>query len=391
MSMPARQTVRVDLAERSYDVTVGPGILDEVGAAARRATRQAKRAALLIDDRLPVETIDRAHGSLASAGFDVATVPLHAAETDKSLTQLERVLSVVAETRLERGDPIIALGGGIVGDLAGFAAAVYRRGVPVIQCPTTLLSMVDASVGGKTGANLRTGSGDLLKNLVGAFHQPRAVLADVSTLRSLPKREFVSGLAECVKHGMISGEFGDAGLLDWIDANAEKILALDSDTLTVLVTRNVAVKAAVVAGDEREELPSAAGGRALLNLGHTFGHALETLQILRVPTAPGADHLLHGEAISLGLIAACSLGVSLGVCKHDEGIRIQRLLMRLGLPVKVGGVPENKVVFARMMHDKKSVGGVMRFIVPVGAARSRVVESPQPELVAAALDSIRER
>jgi 3-dehydroquinate synthase len=390
MTLPARQTVRVDLAERSYDVSIGPGVLDEVGATARRVTRHAKRAALLIDDRLPVETIDRAHGSLAAAGFDASTIALHAAEPDKSLSQLERVLAAVAQSRLERGDPIIALGGGIVGDLAGFAAAVYRRGVPVIQCPTTLLAMVDASVGGKTGANLRTSSGDLLKNLVGAFHQPRAVLADVSTLRSLPRREFVSGLAECVKHGMISGEFGDPALLDWIDANADKILALDPDTLTVLVTRNVAVKAAVVAGDEREELPSAAGGRALLNLGHTFGHSIETLDGLRVSTTPDAEHLLHGEAISLGLAAACALGVGLAMLNEAQSRRILGLLVRLSLPIRVRNLPQSDPLIERMSHDKKSVGGVRRFIVPTLGARARVVENPQPKQVINALDSIRE-
>jgi 3-dehydroquinate synthase len=249
--------------------------------------------------------------------------------------------------------------------------------------------MVDASVGGKTGVNLRTGSGDLLKNLVGAFHQPRAVLADVSTLRSLPKREFVSGLAECVKHGMISGEFGDAGLLDWIDANAGKILGLDPDTLTVLVTRNVAVKATVVAGDEREELPSAAGGRALLNLGHTFGHAIETLPGLVTDVNATPGFLLHGEAISLGLVAASGLGVGLGMFERAEAARVRELLVRLGLPVRAGRMLANPAILARMSHDKKSVGGVMRFIVPTACFRARVVETPQPEQVAAALDSIR--
>lgn len=391
MGTPARQVVRVDLAERSYDVTIGPGVLDEVGHWARHVTphgRRVRRAALVVDDKLPVETVDRACGSLAAAGLEVTTIPAHASETDKSLAQLERLLVAFSQARLERGEPVIALGGGIVGDLAGFAAAVYRRGVPVIQCPTTLLSMVDASVGGKTGANLEAG-GALLKNLVGAFHQPRVVLADVSTLRSLPRREFNSGLAECVKHGMIGADCGDPTLLEWITAQAGRIREMDESTLTVLVSRNVSVKAEVVAGDEREELPSAAGGRALLNLGHTFGHAIETIPHLSPDDNPRNAPLFHGEAISLGLCAACSLGAGLGLLGTETGERISSLLRSLELPTKVAGLPATPELIERMAHDKKTVGGTLRFVVPVDGVRARIIENPPVERVSAAVDAMR--
>ncbi len=392
MASQPRQVVRVDLAERSYDVTIGPGVLDEVGVWARHATphsRHVRRAALVVDDRLPVETIDRARGSLAAAGFEVPTISVHASETDKSLAQLERVLVGLAEAKLERGEPVIALGGGIVGDLAGFAASVYRRGVPVIQCPTTLLAMVDASVGGKTGANLRTASGSLLKNLVGCFHQPRAVLADVTTLASLPRREFNSGLAECIKHGLLSAEFGDAGLLDWTAASAPQIRSLDHAVLTLLVSRNVSVKAEVVSGDEREELPSAAGGRALLNLGHTFGHAIETIARLSPDQDRAHAPLLHGEAIALGLQAACSVGVAMGMLNAHAAEKVADLLGSFDLPTKISQLPPSAEICERMTHDKKTVGGTMRLIVPGDHCRARVIENPPLELVAAAVDSIR--
>jgi 3-dehydroquinate synthetase len=359
-------------------------VLDELGHWARLAGRKGRRAALLVDDRLPPETVDRARGSLAAAGLDVSAVPVHASEPDKSLAQIERVLRALADAALERGEVVVALGGGIVGDLAGFAAAVYRRGVAVVQCPTTLLSMVDASVGGKTGVNLQARSG-LLKNFVGSFHQPRAVLADVSTLASLPRREFISGLAECVKHGMLSGGFGDAGLLDWTAAEADRILAKDPGVLTSLVARNVAVKAEVVAGDEREELPSSAGGRALLNLGHTFGHAVETLPGVSPDGDPSHAPLMHGEAVALGLVAAAAVSVRLGHLNAGQGREVADLLRRLGLPTSAAGLPPAAEVLERMGHDKKTAGGVIRLIVPEAGRRCRVLESPERQAVEAGI------
>lgn len=388
MTTPPRQAVRVDLGERSYDVTIGAGVLDELGHWGRLASRKGQRAAMLTDDRLPVEVVGRARGSLEAAGFAVSVVPVHAAEEVKSLAQLERVLAAIAECRLERGEPVVALGGGIVGDLAGFAASVYRRGVPVIQCPTTLLSMVDASVGGKTGVNLAA-AGGLLKNLVGAFHQPKAVLADVSTLASLPRREFVSGLAECVKHGLLSAEFGDPGLLAWISSNAERILAKDLGVLTSLVTRNVSVKAEVVAGDEREELPSSAGGRALLNLGHTFGHAIETLPNLSPDGDPAHAPLTHGEAVALGVMAASAASAHLGHLNAGDVSMISAALSGLGLPVRVGGLPPTAEVIERMGHDKKTLHGVLRVILPMAGNRCRVLESPAIQAVEAGIAAIR--
>ncbi|MCA9311220.1 MAG: iron-containing alcohol dehydrogenase, partial [Phycisphaerales bacterium] len=258
----------VQLAERSYDIVVGAGVLDELGPRAK-ALVPGRHAFLVTDHNLPRSTIARARTSLEAAGFRVTEASANATEPEKSLATVERLLEAVGRARLERRDPVIALGGGIVGDVTGFVAASYRRGVPFIQCPTTLLAMVDASVGGKTGVNLVIG-GALRKNMVGAFWQPRTVLADIATLASLPERERRAGLAECLKHGLICAAT-DPALFDWTVAHADAIARLDAPALTELVTRNVAVKAAVVAGDEREEASS--GGRALLNLGHTFGHA----------------------------------------------------------------------------------------------------------------------
>jgi 3-dehydroquinate synthetase len=302
----AEPRVRVELGARGYDVVAGVGILDRLGALVIKsgAGRRGGRAMLISDEGLPRTTVAAAMRSLAQADLDVSHLRLPATEADKSLATAHKIVLEMARARMDRSEPLITLGGGIIGDLAGFAAAIYRRGVPVVQCPTTLLSMVDASVGGKTGVNLAVGEGpgSLKKNMVGAFHQPRLVAADVDTLTSLADRPFRAGLAECIKHGMIAGDWGDPGLLDWTIQAIPAALARDSATLTELVMRNVAVKAAVVGRDEREEAPQ--GGRALLNLGHTFAHAIETLPSLSPDGDLNKAPLQHGEAVALGLVAA---------------------------------------------------------------------------------------
>jgi 3-dehydroquinate synthetase len=291
----------------------------------------------------------------------------------------------------------------VVGDLAGFAAASYRRGVPVIQCPTTLLAMVDASVGGKTGVNLDLGTAeapDLKKNAVGAFHQPSLVLVDTDSLGSLAPRHLRAGLAECIKHGLIAADAGDPGLLEWTGANLERLLGLDQGLVTELVTRNVAVKARIVVGDEREEASS--GGRALLNLGHTFGHAIETLarlsfegpgRVYREGTGPGGDRratlLLHGEAVGLGLVAAATCSAKLGLCPMGLVEQVRDLLTRAGLPTTVVGLPSDEAIITLMGHDKKAMGGVMRLVLPVGGGRAKVVANPALGAVVAGLAAIR--
>ncbi len=388
-------TVPVNFGSRSYSVRIGDGLLDELGPIVRERLAPARRAFLTVDSALPQSTIDRATSSLRGSGLDVSITTLHATEPEKSLATLERLLVELARTRHERRDPVIALGGGIVGDVAGFAASIYRRGVPVVQCPTTLLSMVDASVGGKTGVNLSTdaNSGDgasIKKNLVGAFHQPSAVVADIGTLRSLPERHFRSGLAECIKHGMIGAVAGDPGLFEWTSAKLDAILAQEPRTLIELVARNVKIKAAVVAGDEREEAESAAGGRALLNLGHTFGHAFEPIATLSPDGNPANTPLQHGEAVALGLLAATRCAELSGEqLAPVTSVTLEAMLARTRLPTRIIGLPLTDSIVASMMHDKKVQGGELRLVLPIQGFSARIVNAPSMAAVRRAIDSLR--
>ncbi|MDX2117816.1 MAG: 3-dehydroquinate synthase family protein [Planctomycetota bacterium] len=383
-------SIHVQLAERSYDVEVGAGVLSALGSLTRqRVGARASRAMLVHDAGLPAGLVDSAKATLGAAGFAVSEATVEADERHKTLATIERLCLAMARAKIERGEPLIALGGGIIGDAAGFAASMYRRGVPVVQCPTTLLSMVDASVGGKTGVNLDLGDAKpSKKNLLGAFHQPALVLADVSTLRSLPGRQLRCGLAECIKHGLLAAEFGDAGLLSWIDANLDAMLAMDAAALGELVARNVAIKAKVVAGDEREEAEDG-GGRALLNLGHTFGHAIEPIKSLSPDADPTHAPLHHGEAVALGLVAACRCAGLMNLVDASLGERVGALLTRAGLPTRVRGLPPTDDIVEAMSHDKKVLGGVLRLVLPVGEGRCRVVTDAPMHAVRAAIDSLR--
>ena len=383
--------VRVELGPRSYDVLVGAGLTADVGSLAReRLAPGASRAFVVVDSNLPKATTDAAVRSLAQAGLAPTLADVTASETHKSLTMLERLLTLITAAKLSRLDPVVALGGGVVGDLAGFAAAVYRRGVPVLQCPTTLLSMVDASVGGKTGVNIAPdGSpGSLKKNMIGAFWQPTLVLADVATLASLPPRERISGLAECIKHALLGGAFGEPALLEWILAQSPRLGNLESDTLAELVARNVAIKARVVAGDEREEAADDAGGRALLNLGHTFGHAIETLPNLS-PNATTPPPLKHGEAVALGIVAACRTAQALNLLGTTDAQAAVDALSAVGLPTTVRNLPPNGPLIEAMSHDKKTLGGRLRLVLPTHQRRCVVVADPPLRAVEAGWDAIR--
>ncbi|MBX3379741.1 MAG: 3-dehydroquinate synthase [Phycisphaeraceae bacterium] len=386
------RVVRVDLGARSYEVTIGIGALSGVGLVVReRLGGACRKAFLVVDDGVPPTNAETVEKSMRAQGIVVLRGSVHPTESNKSLASFERLVAELTTHRLERKDVVIALGGGVVGDLAGFAAACYRRGIPVVQCPTTLLSMVDASVGGKTGVNVELSPGDLKKNMVGAFHQPEAVMADISVLGSLDERHFRAGLAECVKHGMIAADFGDATLLEWTSASAGRILARDSSALVELIGRNIAIKAAVVAGDEREE-SAGAGGRALLNLGHTFGHAIEALPGARATLAdhtelPGNIH--HGEAVALGLRAACVCAANLNLIPAASGRSVGTLLDSLGLPSAARGLPGTDAIVERMSHDKKNLAGVSRLVLPIGEGRAAVVENPRIDAVQAAIESIR--
>lgn len=405
--------VHVALSGRAYDVVIGSGILSGKNHNLATLIRQTlgpapRRAALVIDDNLPKQLTDSITTSLTTSSptpqsqpFELTIITLNATEQNKSLASTERILNHLASTKHERHEPVIALGGGIVGDVAGFAAAIYRRGVPIIQCPTTLLSMVDASVGGKTGVNLNTTEqhDNLLKNMAGAFHQPALVVADVRSLTSLPDRDYRSGLAECVKHALISSQWNDPQLLHWTQQHTTQILARDEHTLTQLVTRNVAVKARVVEADEHEDT-TRTDGRMLLNLGHTFAHALEPLEnIIGVvendqpahpqPTTTRPPGLTHGEAVALGLILACktaTIAEQHNTAKNSPQHtylqqltnQVTTLLTTLGLPTRATWNPQATTppptpdqLLARMMNDKKSRGNTLTLILPIAPEHPR--------------------
>lgn len=386
--MSARGVV-VELGDRSYAVRPGADLLGSIGPATRELLGAGPKKAFLVVDRgVPAAFVEEARASLQAAGFGVGSVELVPTEADKSLATLERLLAAMASFGLQRGDPVVAIGGGIVGDLAGFAAASYQRGTPIVQCPTTLLAMVDASVGGKTGVNLQTDAG-LLKNFAGAFHQPRLVLADVRTLASLDERVYRAGLGECLKHGMLSGGFGDEQLGAWTAERADRIAARDQATLIELVTRNVAVKARVVEGDESEQAASGSGGRTLLNLGHTYAHAIETMPGLTPSGDPGDAPLQHGEAVGLGLVAAAAAAEHAGIAPNGFAEGVRAMVAGAGLPTRVGGLGGPGPILARMSRDKKARGGTFRLVLPTEGARARVVDDPGEAVVLAGLDAIR--
>jgi 3-dehydroquinate synthase len=330
------QRLHIELGERSYPILIGPGLLHD---AARVGGSVAARDVLVVTNTT-VAPLYLARLERALQGKRVASLALPDGEQHKTLATLNRVFDALVEQRMNRDACIVALGGGVVGDLAGFAAACYQRGVDYVQVPTTLLAQVDSSVGGKTGVNHPGG-----KNLIGAFHQPRAALADTDTLATLPPREFRAGLAEVVKYGLIA----DAGFLDWIEVNLDALLRLEGAALAHAIRRSCEIKAEIVAEDEREH-----GRRALLNLGHTFGHALET--------ATGYGEWLHGEAVGAGLLMAADLSCRLGWLAQADLTRVRRLLERAGLPVRAPAIGAGRAL-ELMGMDKKVLAGRIRLVL----------------------------
>jgi 3-dehydroquinate synthase len=389
MATPPTQ-VRVDLGERGYTIHVGPGTLASLPAVITASLQPTPRRIALIADRgVPAATVTTVESDCRRASLDPLVIPLSPSEPTKSLATAQSVLTALARHRFERWDVLIALGGGIVGDLAGFVASIYRRGMPVIQCPTTLLAMVDASVGGKTGVNLAIGDqpGDLKKNMAGAFHQPAAVIADISVLASLPDRDFRCGLAECIKHGMLAADWGDPGLLDWTEAHLLAIASKSPATVAELVTRNIRVKAAVVGRDERELDES--GGRMSLNLGtHLRPRSGDPSRCPSVAGNP-LDGLQHGEAVALGLIASARTAAAMGLISGQYADRIAALVASASLPTSAKGVPDDDRLFALMAHDKKVSGGRLRLILPTGPGRVAVSNDPPRSAVVAGLQAIR--
>jgi 3-dehydroquinate synthase len=359
------ERIRVALADRGYDVVVGRDLLGRL-AQLVPLPRSARTAALVTQAPVARHHAAAVERSLEAAGLRVVRCEVPDSEVAKDLDELARLYRLLADIPLTRGDVVVALGGGVVGDLAGFAAATWNRGVPVVQLPTTLLGQVDAAVGGKTGVNLPQG-----KNLVGAFHQPLAVVADVATLATLPERERIAGLGEVVKYGFIR----DPDILDLLERDPAAARRGDVGVLTELVRRSVAVKAAVVAADERES-----GERAHLNLGHTYGHAVEALT--------GYTEVRHGEAVAIGLVAALRLGVHEGRHGPELVERAEGLLAALGLPTR-GPRLDRAAVWETMARDKKATADV-RFVLLDALARP-VVTVPDPADVDRALDEVEQR
>lgn len=339
---PEIQTVRVDLGPRSYDIRIGAGILDEVAASVRSAAPGAAHAVVITDAHVEDAHGAGAAGRLAEDGLEVDLVVIEPGETSKSVETAAALWERLLETGADRATVAVAVGGGVVGDLAGFAAATYARGIRFFQVPTSLLAQVDSSVGGKVGINLPGA-----KNMVGAFLQPAGVLVDTLTLRTLPEREYVSGLAEVVKYGVIL----DADLFDELEAGVRGLLARDQGLLARVIARCCRLKADVVQQDEREET----GLRAVLNYGHTFAHAFEALC--------GYGQLLHGEAVSIGMVCAARLAERLGRTGPELARRQRALLAALGLPVETPRLHPARVI-ETMLHDKKTQHGRLRFVLP---------------------------
>ena len=335
------RTVKVPLGNRSYNIVIGRGLLNGLGSACKKLGLGA-RCAIISDSNVARRFGKAAQKSLARAGFDALLIVVPAGETAKSLKTVQTCYDRLAQHRLERKSFIVALGGGVVGDLAGFVAATYLRGIPFVQIPTTLLAQVDSSVGGKVGVNLQAG-----KNLVGAFHQPRLVLCDFDTLRTLPLREYRSGLAEVIKYGIIY----DAALFQKLERDLPKLLKRDPKILSEVVARCCEIKAEVVGQDETD-----GGLRAILNFGHTIGHGLEAIS--------GYGKYLHGEAIAIGQVAAAELSTRLTGLPYSDVQRIRKLFQRAGLPVAVElNTPARKQLLSAMRLDKKVSGGEIKFVL----------------------------
>ncbi|MFM8735266.1 MAG: 3-dehydroquinate synthase [Pirellulales bacterium] len=346
--------------DRSYDIVCGAGVIASIGGLVRAAG--GTRGVVVTDAAVADTHASRVIESLTAAGVISETVTVPSGEPSKSVAAAARLWSEFARLAVDRSTHVVAVGGGVVGDLAGFVAATFARGLPVWQVPTTLVAQVDSAIGGKTGINIAEG-----KNLVGVFWQPRGVLADIDTLGSLPEREFVSGLAEVVKYGMIL----DADFFGWLEENAATVLARKPAAIAYAVERSAALKAAVVSRDERET----SGLRAALNYGHTFAHAYET--------AAGYGTLLHGEAVAIGMARAARLAERLGRIPVDVVARQDRLLAAFGLPIDPPpALRDAAALIAIMRRDKKSQAGRLRFVLPDRIGRVDLVDGIAEPLVA---------
>ena len=370
MTAPLRHsdpiTVDVALGDRTYDIIIGRDVLPSLGSRVA-ALRPGVRTAIVTDRTVAKHWLEQAEASLSSAGIATSRIVVEEGEGSKSYAGLEKVSEALIAARIERNDLVIALGGGVVGDLAGFAAAILRRGVDFVQVPTSLLAQVDSSVGGKTGINSPQG-----KNLLGAFHQPVLVIADTSVLDTLSPRQFRAGYAEVAKYGIL----GDEAFFGWLEANALDIFSGGAAREHAVAT-SCRAKAAIVSRDERET-----GERALLNLGHTFGHALEA--------ATGfSDRLFHGEGVSVGMVLAAEFSASLGMISQSDADRVERHLAAVGLPTRLQdiagftqeGLADADALLALMAQDKKVKRGKLTFILLEAVGRAVIANDVEPSLV----------
>ncbi|MEO0486462.1 MAG: 3-dehydroquinate synthase [Pseudomonadota bacterium] len=360
-------TVHVPLGDRAYDVLVGAGLLGDAGAHIAPLLRRP-RVAIVTDAHVAALHLPVLEASLAAAGIASSALTLPPGEATKSWGPLQSCVEWLLSEKVERGDIVIALGGGVIGDLVGFAAAILRRGVRFVQIPTSLLAQVDSSVGGKTGINAPHG-----KNLIGAFHQPSLVLADIGVLETLTPRDFRAGYGEVVKYGLL----GDAAFFEWLEAHGPALAAGDAAARLHAVTRSVQMKADIVARDETEQ-----GDRALLNLGHTFCHALEA--------ATGySDRLLHGEGVAIGCALAADLSARLGLAPQEDPGRVAAHLTAMGMKTRLsdiaGDLPGPDALLDLMGQDKKVIDGTLRFILMRGIGAAFVTSDVPRDIVAAVL------
>jgi 3-dehydroquinate synthase len=345
------RTLNVELAERSYPIHIGPGLLARPELVT--AHLKQKRVAIVTNTTLEKLYLKPLVAALTGAGVQTMSVVIPDGEAHKDWRTLNTIFDSLLEARCERGTTLIALGGGVVGDIGGFAAALYQRGVPFIQIPTTLLAQVDSAVGGKTAINHPLG-----KNMIGAFYQPKLVLADTDTLQTLPERELAAGLAEVIKYGFIR----DLEFLAWLEANMDRLLAREAESLAYAVEHSCRNKAEVVAVDERE-----GGLRAILNFGHTFGHAIEA--------GTGYGTWLHGEAVGAGMVLAAKLSERIGYIGAGDVERVTRLVERIGAPVTPPDLGRERWL-ELMGHDKKVEGGKLKFVVLKRMGEAIVTEAP---------------
>ncbi len=359
--MTEPDTLRLDLGRRGYDIVIGRDLLSRAGGLMKPLLRRP-RAVIVTDENVGPLYLSRLTDGLEADGIRTSAITVPAGEQSKTFAGLEDVMEQLLDQRIDRKTALVALGGGIVGDLTGFAAATALRGIDFIQVPTSLLAQVDSSVGGKTAINSRHA-----KNMIGAFHQPRLVLADIDTLTTLPHREVIAGYAEIVKHGLIC----DPAFFDWCERNGAAVVSGDPAIRQEAVRRSCAIKAGVVAEDETEQ-----GRRALLNLGHTFGHALES-------ETGFSDSLLHGEAVAIGMIMAFDLSHRLGLCPGQDAERVKAHFVQAGLPAGPDYVKgmrwDADALLAHMAGDKKAADGKLTFILTRGIGQAFIAADVAPE------------